>query len=167
VRINYVRTREAVKPRLTTSNIQNQSFQDAIALNKEYEIDELRTYYKSKARLLWIVCALQKDTGAIADFAVGSRTLKTIKRVTDTVVMAGAVKIYTHKLNLYSNLLPKSIHSTKQYSINHLERKHLSMRTHLKRLARRTICFSRSRAMLEACVKIYCWGKNKGFVASQ
>jgi insertion element IS1 protein InsB len=138
----------------------------AIALYKEYEIDELRTFYKSKDRLLWIVCALQKDTGAVVDFAIVSRTLKTLKRVTDTVLIAGAVKVYTDKLCLYRSLLPPAVHITKQYSINHLERKHLSMRTHLKRLARRTICFSRSRAMLGACVRIYFWGSNvvqKGF----
>jgi insertion element IS1 protein InsB len=101
------------------------------------------------------------------DFSIGSRTLKTVKRIIDTVLMAGAVKVYTDKLNLYGSLLPQCIHSTKQYSINHLERKHLSMRTHLKRLARRTICFSRSRAMLEACVRIYFWGQQKGFTAAQ
>jgi insertion element IS1 protein InsB len=115
---------------------------------------------------LWIVCALQKDTGAVVDFAVGSRTIKILKRVTDTVLIAGAIKVYTDKLNLYRSLLPPNIHGTKQYSINHLERKHLSMRTHLKRLARRTICFSRSRAMLEACVRIYFWGQQKGFTAA-
>jgi insertion element IS1 protein InsB len=131
----------------------------AIAVNKEYEIDELRTYYKSKDRLLWIVYTLQKDTGTVVDFAIGSRTLKTLKRVTDTVLIAGAVNVYTDKLGLYGSLLPANIHCTKQYSISHLERKHLSMRTHLKRLARRTICFSRSRAMLEACVRIYFWGR--------
>ncbi|HMW09684.1 MAG TPA: transposase, partial [Bacteroidia bacterium] len=32
------------------------------------------------------------------------------------------------------------------------------LRTHLKRLNRRTICFTRSAIMLFACLKIYFWG---------
>ena len=35
---------------------------------------------------------------------------------------------------------------------------HLNFRTHLKRLNRRTICFSRSNEMLASVVKIYLWG---------
>jgi insertion element IS1 protein InsB len=131
----------------------------AIGLYKQYEIDELRTFYKSKDRLLWVMCALQKDTGAVIDFAIGSRTLKTLKGVTDTVLLAGAQQVYTDKLGLYKCLLPHDIHCTKKYGINRLERKHLSMRTHLKRLGRRTICYSKSMSMLEACVKIYFWGR--------
>jgi insertion element IS1 protein InsB len=34
----------------------------AIAMNKAYEVDEMRTYYKNKGRLLWIVYALQRET---------------------------------------------------------------------------------------------------------
>jgi insertion element IS1 protein InsB len=39
-----------------------------------------------------------------------------------------------------------------------IERKNLSIRTDIKRLSRGTICFSRSRIMLENCLKIYFWG---------
>ena len=129
-----------------------------IFFNKEYEIDEMRTYYRNKNRLLWIVYALERNTKTVIDFAVGSRTLKTLKKVTDTVLLSVASRVYTDKLNLYSTLLPSSIHCTKVYSINHIERKNLTLRTHLKRLNRRTICFSKSIAMLEACLQIYFWG---------
>jgi insertion element IS1 protein InsB len=131
----------------------------AIVYNKTYEVDELRTYYKSKTKLLWVVYALQKDTGLVADFAVGSRTKTTLQKVTGTLFLSNAHTIYTDKLNLYSFIIPPAIHCTRQYCINHIERKNLSLRTHLKRLSRRTICFSRSIAMLAACLKIYFWGQ--------
>jgi insertion element IS1 protein InsB len=130
----------------------------AIAYNKTYEVDELRTYYKNKSKLLWVVYALQQDTGLVADFAVGSRTKKTLQKVTGTLLLSNAHKIYTDKLNLYGFIIPPAIHCSRQYHINHIERKNLSLRTHLKRLNRRTICFSRSIAMLAACLKIYFWG---------
>lgn len=128
-----------------------------MALNKTYEIDELRTFYKSKTRLLWIVYALRRDTKQIADFAVGTRTIKTLKKVIDTVLLSGAANICTDKLNLYSYIIPPNIHTSKCYSTNHIERKNLSLRTHLKRLGRRSICFSKSIVMLAACLKIYFW----------
>jgi insertion element IS1 protein InsB len=143
----------------------------ALSLYKEYEIDELCTFYKSRNRLLWIVSVLRRDTGEVVDFTIGRRTLSTLQRVTDTVLLAGAHKVYTDKLNLYKLVLPSSIHSTTQYGTNRIERKHLSLRTHLKRLSRRTICFSRSRTLLEACVRIYFWGgghhSNKGILITR
>ncbi len=56
----------------------------AVSLNKAYEVDEMRTFYKSKLRLLWIVYALQKDTKHVADFAVGRRTKTTLQKVIST-----------------------------------------------------------------------------------
>lgn len=128
-----------------------------LAISKMYEVDEMRTFYKSKTRLLWIVYALRSDTNQIADFAVGTRTVKTLKKVIDTVLLSRAEKVYTDKLCLYNYIIPANIHQSKSHSTNHIERKNLSLRTHLKRLNRRTICYSKSIAVLVACLKIYFW----------
>ncbi|HEX2845848.1 MAG TPA: IS1 family transposase [Chitinophagaceae bacterium] len=53
--------------------------------------------------------------------------------------------------------MPSDRHIANAYNINHIERNNLNLRTHLKRLSRRTICFSKSITMLEACLKIYFW----------
>jgi IS1 family transposase len=129
-----------------------------VSFNKKYEVDELRTYYKSKTKLLWIVYALQKDTGHVVEFAVGGRTKATLQKVISTLCISDAAKISTDKLNLYGFIIPAAIHNTQQYGTNNIERKNLSLRTHLKRLNRRTICFTKSIALLTACLKIYFWG---------
>nr|WP_255505091.1 IS1 family transposase [Algoriphagus sp. Y33] len=72
--------------------------------------------------------------------------------------MAQTKAISTGRLKNYKYLIPKKIHLTNVNGINHIERMNLNLRTHLKRLNRRTICFSRSVAMLAACLKIYFWG---------
>lgn len=124
-----------------------------------YEVDEMRTFYKSKTRLLWLVYALRTDTKQVADFSVGTRTAKTLKRVIDTVLLSGAEKINTDKLHLYRYIIPANIHHTQRYGTNNIERKNLNLRTHLKRLNRRTICFSKSITILVACLKIYFWSQ--------
>lgn len=129
-----------------------------ILFNKSYEVDELRTYYKCKTKLLWVVYALQKDTKQVVEFAVGARTKTTLQKVISTLCMSDATIINTDKLNLYGYIIPQAIHATKQYGTNNIERKNLSLRTHLKRLNRRTICFSRSIFLLSACLRIYFWG---------
>jgi insertion element IS1 protein InsB len=97
----------------------------------------------------------------VVDFAVGSRTKATLQKVISTLLLSNAETIYTDKLNLYSFLIPPYLHINKKYSTNCIERKNLSIRTHLKRLTRRTICYSKSIAMLSACLKIYFWSGNR------
>jgi IS1 family transposase len=57
----------------------------------------------------------------------------------------------------YRYLITKKLHNTHVHSTNHIERHNLSIRTHLKRLNRKTICFSRSLVVLMAVLKIYFW----------
>nr|WP_307462315.1 IS1 family transposase [Chryseobacterium sp. SORGH_AS_0447] len=49
------------------------------------------------------------------------------------------------------------MHSTKRFGTNTIERLNLTIRTHLKRFNRRTICFTESKIILKAILKIYFW----------
>lgn len=122
---------------------------------RTYEVDELRTYVKNKARPVWIVYALDRKSRQVLSFNVGSRTNKTLRTVIQTLSFSSARKIYTDKLRNYPYLIDKKVHGRCIYGTNHIERKNLSLRTHLKRLSRRTIYFSRSIAVLVACLQIY------------
>lgn len=129
-----------------------------VALGRKYQLDEIRTFVKCKDNLIWIAYAIQKDTKKVVDFNIGKRTNNTLRTVVSTLVISQAKTISTDRLKNYKYLIPKKIHRTNVYGINHIERMNLNIRTHLKRLNRRTICFSRSMVMLSACLKIYFWG---------
>lgn len=122
--------------------------QPTIPKNKSYEVDEMRTFIKRKEKLIWIAYALEQESKNVVSFNVGRRTNKTLSKVITSLELSEAKKIITDKLKNYKYLIKKEIHSTKQRGINHIERKNLSIRTHLKRLNRRTICFSRSLVIL-------------------
>lgn len=83
-------------------------------------------------------------------FQLGARTNTTLSVVTETLHFAEAKRIYTDKLRNYKSLINKSIHRTTLHGTNHIERHNLTLRTHLKRLSHKTICFSRSMAVLAA-----------------
>ncbi len=128
-----------------------------LSLYKTYELDELNTFIGNKTQRVWIVCALQKDTGKVVRFTVGRRTNCTLAQITNTLKLARAAKIHTDKLKNYNSLIPSSIHHTQKYGTNHIERLFLTLRTHLKRLNRRTISYSKSYNILTAILTIYFW----------
>jgi insertion element IS1 protein InsB len=129
----------------------------AISIGQDYEVDELKTYVKKKTNDYWVIYAIEKKSGQVVDFKTGKRTKKDIKRVTDTLLLAESKQIYTDGLDIYGFVIPKNVHRVKRYGTNSIERKNLSLRTHLKRLNRKTICYSKSLLMLDACLKIYFW----------
>ncbi|HSC39212.1 MAG TPA: IS1 family transposase, partial [Chitinophagaceae bacterium] len=121
------------------------------------EVDELKTYIGRKANQYWVAYALNPATGKVVDFVIGKRTKRTLRMLINTLLLSGVRKICTDRLNIYQSLIPKGIHYSRAYCTNHIERKNLSIRTHIKRLSRRTICFSRSYSLLESCLRIYFW----------
>lgn len=129
-----------------------------IMMGKEYEMDELRTYVRYKDNQVWVAYAIRRDTKEVIDFNIGPRTNNMLRPVTNTLILSNATRVYTDKLKQYGTLLPGKIHSIRKRGTNHIERKNLTLRTHLKRLSRRTICFSKSTTFLSACLKIYFWG---------
>jgi len=120
------------------------------------EVDELWTYIGRKENEHWVAYALDKERNVV-DFVVGRRSVSTLRQLIDPLLASGVKKIKTDRLTHYQKLIPKDRHHRSIYGINHIERKNLTLRTHLKRLGRRTICFSRKLAMLENCLRIYFW----------
>ena len=128
-----------------------------IALNKQYELDELRFFIRKKKNTLWLVYAIDKETKEVANFYIGKRNNKTLNAVIKTLVYSKASKICTDNLKNYKFLISEKIHSVKRFSTNYIERKNLTIRTHLKRFQRKTICFSKSIPITVAILKIYFW----------
>ena len=131
--------------------------QPIISKGKDYEVDEMRTYIRHKRNFIWLIYALEKESKNVVSFHVGKRTNKTLSRVLETLKLSEAKKIFTDRLKNYRYLIDEKLHSVKRFGTNHIERKNLTMRTHLKRLNRRTICFSKSLVVLISVLKIYFW----------
>lgn len=115
-----------------------------MAIGHKFEVDELKTYIKNKRNDYWIIYALDSESQIVADFKVGKRTKKNIKRVTDTLLLSGCKQINTDGLEIYNAVIPSKLHRVHRYCTNKIERKNLNLRTHLKRLNRKTICYTKS-----------------------
>lgn len=128
-----------------------------ISFGQTYQVDELFTFVKNKTNKVCVAYSYNPKTRQVIDIVVGRRNKTNLNKVTSTLILAKAKTIITDKLVIYKELIPSELHSTKHRGINHIERQNLTLRTHLKRLNRRTICFSKSLLMLEAVLKIYFW----------
>lgn len=131
--------------------------QTSVLPGKQYQMDELFTYVGCKDNSICVAYAFECDISGVIDFVVGRRNKNNLQKVLNTLFLSDAKLITTDKLNLYKEVIPSEIHSIKHRGINHIERKNLTIRTHLKRLNRRTICFSKSLIVLTAVLKIYFW----------
>jgi insertion element IS1 protein InsB len=64
----------------------------------------------------------------------------------------GITRYYTDSWGAYEQNLPPEIHSPGKRHTQQIERNHLTLRTRIKRLVRKTICFSQSIAMHDIVV---------------
>ena len=129
-----------------------------IVLNRDYEMDELMTYIGRKDRRICVAYAIDRKSKQIVGFSVGRRNRVTLQSVVNTLLLSNATEIRTDKFSLYYSLIPEAIHKVKKRGTNTIERMNLTLRTHLKRLNRRSIAYSKSLSVLSAILKIYFWG---------
>ncbi|MDC8099645.1 IS1 family transposase [Chryseobacterium rhizosphaerae] len=133
--------------------------QPTIKFYQSYELDEMRFFVRKKSNPMWLVYAINKYTKEVSGFYIGKRNNKTLNAVVKTLIRSKARKIYTDKLKNYKYLIPKEIHKTERFGTNGIERQNLNLRIHLKRLNRKTICFSKNTLILISILKIYFWSR--------
>jgi insertion element IS1 protein InsB len=67
---------------------------------------------------------------------------------------------YTDNWKSYKKHIPPEKHTVTKKKTQKIERQNLNFRTHIKRLARKTICFSKKDDMHYGMMKAYIWHKN-------
>lgn len=128
-----------------------------------YELDEMRVVVNYKQKEAWVTYAINRYTKQVVNFIVGRKTKRNLSVITKSVLQLYPKKIFTDRLPTYKKLIPKDQHNTRKKNTTVIERYNLTLRTHLKRLSRKTICYSKNFEMLEASLKLYLWGHQLDF----
>ena len=94
------------------------------------------------------------DTGEVVAFIFGRRTNASFRQLLALLAQAGieVSRWFTDYWWSYYDELPAEIHQVGKDQTQSIERKHLDLRTRIKRLARRTICFSKSVLMHDTVI---------------
>lgn len=123
---------------------------------KSYEMDEIGI--KVNGKKLCVAYAINRITKNVVGFNVGGRTNEDLNKVVNRILLLNPKHIYTDGWPSYKSLIPKKIHVISRYQTNRIERFNLNLRTHLKPLNRKTICYSKCVQVLSAILRIYFWG---------
>lgn len=119
------------------------------------EADEQWSYVRCKGNQRWLFYAYDRIRKRVLAHAFGPRNALTLKRL---LVLLSQFKIafyMTDAWPVYRTLLASTSHVVSKKYTQRIERHNLNLRTHLKRLARKTICFSKSEEMHDKIIGWY------------
>jgi insertion element IS1 protein InsB len=119
------------------------------------ELDEMWSFVGAKATARWLWHAIDHHPGRGLAYVVGTRKDAVFLKLKALLASFGITRYYTDKAGVYQRHLPPEQHKVGKLGMQKIERKHLTLRTRLKRLARKTLCFSRSRLMHDLLIGLY------------
>jgi insertion element IS1 protein InsB len=122
---------------------------------KEAELDEMWSFVGSKKHPRWLWEALDHQTGQIVAYTFGRRADQALLKLKALLEPFGIRRFYTDGWGAYHRHLDPKLHVVGKQRTQQLERKHLTLRTRIKRLVRRTICFSKSVQMHEIVIGLF------------
>ena len=108
------------------------------------ELDEQWSFVGSKARQHWLWYAYNTKTGGVLAYTFGPRTDETCRELLALLEPFTIGMITSDDWGSYGREVPQDKHLTGKIFTQRIERNNLTLRTRIKRLARKTICFSRS-----------------------
>ena len=107
-------------------------------------MDEQWSFVGNKKNQRWLFYAWEPRFKRIIAHAFGRRTTKTLKKLLKRLSPFKFSYYCTDDWKPYTSCLPEDQHIVGKLFTQRIERQNLTLRTRLKRLVRRTICFSRS-----------------------
>jgi insertion element IS1 protein InsB len=110
----------------------------------EVEVDEMWSFFGSKKAPRWLWHAIDHHTGAVLAYVFGRRKDEVFVELKRLLEPFGITRYYTDYWGAYERHLTAEKHCPGKRNTQQIERKHLMLRTRIKRLVRKTICFSQS-----------------------
>ncbi|MEL8645796.1 IS1 family transposase, partial [Escherichia coli] len=95
-------------------------------------------------RQQWHWYAYTTKSGGVLAYTFGPRTDETCRELPELLKPFSTGMITRDNRSSYTREMPQDKHPVGKIFTRRIERNHLTLRTHIKRPARKTICFSRS-----------------------
>ncbi|HHB8001423.1 MULTISPECIES: IS1 family transposase [Klebsiella] len=111
------------------------------------EADEQWSFVRCKGNPRWLFYAYDRIRKRVLAHVFGPRNAVTLKRLLALLSKFNIAFYMTDAWPVYRTLLDSASHVVSKKYTQRIERHNLNLRTHLKRLTRRTICFSKSEDM--------------------
>ena len=122
---------------------------------EEVEADEMWSFVGKKKNQRWLWHAIGHHTGQVLAYVLDKHTDAALLKLKTLLQPFGVLHFYTDGWGGYERHIPKKLLSVGKANTQKIERKHLTLRTRIKRLARKTICFSKNEKMHDIVVGMF------------
>jgi insertion element IS1 protein InsB len=121
----------------------------------EAEMDEMWSFVGHKGNPRWLWHAIDHHTGKVLAYVFGRRKDDVFLQLKALLDPFGLTRYYTDHWGAYTRHLDPDEHCPGKRNTQKIERKHLTLRTRIKRLARKTICFSKTTQMHDIVIGLF------------
>lgn len=116
------------------------------------ELDEMWSFVQNKGNQRWLWLAIDHNTHTVLAYTFGQRKDKVFRELKKMLEPFGITTFYTDDWGSYERNIKQEKHVVGKRNTQAVERKNLTFRTRIKRLCRKTICFSKSVIMHDIVV---------------
>jgi insertion element IS1 protein InsB len=115
------------------------------------ELDEMWSFVQNKKNQRWLWLAVNHENGDTLAYAFGKRKDDVFLEFKKLLAPFDITMFYTDSWGSY-DYIPVEEHTVGKKNTQTIERKNLTLRTRIKRLARKTICFSKLNLMHDTVI---------------
>ena len=119
------------------------------------ELDEMWSYVARKSNPRWLWHAIDHHTGKVLAYVFGRRKDDVFLKLKALLEPFGITTFYTDGWGAYERHLDAEKHQVGKENTQKIESKHTNLRTRIKRLVRRTICFSKTEQMHDLVIGLF------------
>jgi insertion element IS1 protein InsB len=119
------------------------------------ELDAMGSDVQSKAHSRWLWHAIEHHTGTVLAYVFGRRKDDVLLKLQQLLAPFGITKFYTDGWGAYERHLDAEQHQVGKENTQKIESKPINLRTRIKRLVRRTICFSKTERMHDLVIGLF------------
>jgi insertion element IS1 protein InsB len=121
----------------------------------EAEADEMWSFVQSKQQQRWLWHAIDHETREIFADVLSDHKDVAFLELKTLLAPFGITQFYTDDWGTYTRHLESAVHTVSKANTQRIEPKHLTLRTRIKRLARRTICFSKTELLHDTVIGLF------------
>ena len=127
----------------------------SLGLVEAAEMDEMWSFVQSKQQQRWLWHAIDHATGKVLAYVLAPHEDVAFLELKVLLKPFGITKFFTDGWGAYQRQMEEQAHVIGKSNTQKIERKHLTLRTRIKRLARKTICFSKSIVMHDLVIGLF------------
>lgn len=126
-----------------------------IDIRIEGEVDEMWSFVEHKSNQRWLWYMIERKSRKVLAFVLGPRTDATYRKLLALIPQKLIDHFCADQWGAYDRVPFEALRFRDKLGNQRIERANLTLRTRIKRLARKTICFSKCEVMHDVVIGLF------------